>query len=151
MRYLFIHCSRDGPAWPRPRGRNPHRGFTLVEVMVSLLVIAMLAAALVRSVAMSRTLTQASSQHVSAFGLCQAKLEEIRSQDYADIITTNFPVETSIRLTHLGGASQQALTCDRSVAILPMTAPLRKEVLVTVQWQFRGRTIQEQLLGVIYP
>lgn len=151
MRLSFIQGIRGGPAASRRRRSGLQRGFTLVEVMVSLLVIAMLAAALVRSVLMSRTLTQASSQHVSAFGLCQAKLEEIRSQDYASISTTNYPAETAIRLTHLGGSSQQALLCDRSVAVQPMTAPARKEVLVTVQWQFRSRTAQEHLLGVVYP
>ena len=57
------------------------RGVSLVEVMISMLVISLMAGALVRSVMMARGLTHASSQHVSAFGLCQAKLEEIRSHD----------------------------------------------------------------------
>ena len=127
------------------------QGLSLIEVMVSMLVISLMAGVLVRSIMVARNLTQSSSQNVTAFGLCQAKLEQLRGEDYATITSTNYPAESGLRLTHLGGLSQAAVTCDRTVTIQPRSAPDRKEVTVTVAWQVRDRPLQQQLLGVIYP
>ena len=100
---------------------------------------------------MARQITAASSQRVSAFGLCEARLEQARGIDYSDLVAANFPAETGITLSHLSGETQQALLCDRAVAIQNLTSPDRKEVIVTVDWAYRGRALQESSTGILYP
>lgn len=131
--------------------RDPRSGLSLVEVMVSILLLGMLGGAVGRSLIMARQITNASSQRVSAYGLCEARLEQARGMDYADVVATNFPAETGITLSHLSGETQQALLCDRSVTIQDLSYPDRKQVVVSVDWTYRGRALQETATGVLYP
>ena len=131
--------------------RGSKLGLTVLEVLVSLTLLGIVGGALVRSVILARQLTYASSQRVSAFGLCRARIEEVRGFDYANIAATNFPAETGIRLSHLGGQNQDPINCDRAVAIQTLTGPDRKEVLVTVSWNYRDRNLQEDITGILYP
>ena len=75
-------------------GRGSKLGLTVLEMLVSLSLLGIVGGALVRSVILARQLTYASSQRVSAFGLCRARIEEVRGFDYANIAATNFPAET---------------------------------------------------------
>ena len=131
-------------------GLGTKSGLTVLEVLVSLAVLGVVGGAFVRSVIVARQLTYASSQRVSAFGLCQARIEEVRGFDYVSIAATNFPAETGIRLSHMGGHNQEPVTCDRTVGIQSLTGPDRKEVIVTVSWNYRGRNLQEDITGILY-
>ena len=51
----------------------------------------------------------------------------------------------------LSGKDQVPVTCDRSVTLQTKSNPERTEVGILVSWQFRGRAMQEELTGVIYP
>ncbi len=131
--------------------RDPRSGLSLVEVMVSILLLAMLGGAVGRSLIMARQITAASSQRVSAYGLCEARLEQSRGSDYSDVVATNFPTENGLTLSHLSGETQQALLCNRSVTIQDLYYPDRKEVVVNVDWTYRGQALQETATGVLYP
>ena len=110
----------------------------------------MMAGAVVRSVGMARQLNYAASLRLSAFGLCKAKLEQIRAEDYSSVESSNFPKEPGLSLSHLSGKSQNRIFCDRSTSVQDFVSPDRKVVGVTVSWQFRGRPLQEQISGVLY-
>jgi type II secretory pathway pseudopilin PulG len=124
---------------------------SLIELVISLMVISVLAAALIHSVLLAQHIIHATSQRVSAFGMARAKFEEVQSCAFSDVATTNFPDETGIRLSHRSGPNQLAVNCTRTVTIQPQTAPERKEVDVSVTWNFLDRTLTETIRGVIYP
>jgi len=126
-------------------------GMTLVEVMVSILIISAMATAIVLSVRVARQLTYATAQRVAAFGMGKAMVETIRAMDYNAIAPTNFVTEANLRFTHLSGRERTALTCTRTVSITPLANPERKEIGVSIRWQYRDQALQEQVSAIIYP
>lgn len=131
-----------------PAGKS---GFSLVEVIIALLLASAIIAVLVRSVAVARSLTYANALRVGAFGVCKAKLEEVRGMEYSQLDPTNFVVETGLRFLHLSGRDRLPIACTRSVALNAQTNPVRTDVQVTVQWQYRDTPFQEQVIGTVYP
>lgn len=126
-------------------------GFTLAEVMISLLLVTMLIAALVQSIMVGRSLTYSNAQRVAAFGMCKAKLEEMRGMDYTQLVTTNFADEADLRFAHLSGAEQIPITCARTVELTPQTDPERTDVSVQVDWNYRGVALVERVDATVYP
>jgi Tfp pilus assembly major pilin PilA len=132
------------------RGRPPARdGTSLVEVMVAVAILAISIAAIYGAVSIGTGLVYASAQRTTAFALCKERIERMRATDYASIAPSNFPPET-VKLTHLSGMGRQPLTGTRSSVIVEKTPVTRKEVTVTVTWEFRGRTLTETAHGTIY-
>ena len=134
----------------KTRTRN-NEGFTLAEVMVALLLIAMLSAVLIQSVALSRRITYSNAQRVSAFGMCKGRLEGVRGMEYDQIVVTNFIAETGLQFLHLSGKDRLPIACSRSVTINSQTNPVRKDIQVLVSWNYRGTAFQEQINAVVYP
>jgi len=122
-----------------------------VETIVGLLLVTLLTLALVESVGLSRRLTYANALRLAAFGMCKSRLEQVRALGFDQLNPTNFPAETAIRFAHLSGRSRLPLTCNRSVSFSPQVDPERTDVQVTVTWNYGGLTLQEHILGSVYP
>ena len=126
-------------------------GFTLVEVMVALLLAALAAGGVYRGLFVCRGLNQANAQRVVAFGLCSAQLEHVKGMGYEEVVPGGFALEPSVPLTHLGGIHHVPVVGARNTTVRELANPVRKEVVVRVDWTFRGRALTEQLTGLVYP
>ena len=123
--------------------------FTLIEVVVSSILSTMVIGGIYSGIQTGMNLNYASAQNIAAFGLCQERLEQMRGTVYSDITSTTFP-EESLFLTHLGGSERLPLTATRSSTIADLTNPARKEVTVTVSWDYRGRALSQSITGFVY-
>ena len=122
---------------------------TLVEVMIASAVLAIVTGAVITTVVTSSRLNYSSAQHMAAFGLCEQRLELMRSVHFDQIVPTNFPAET-ISLTHLGGITRHPLPCTRSSVLTDGVDPVRKDVSIIVAWRFGDRDLEERVDTVIY-
>jgi prepilin-type N-terminal cleavage/methylation domain-containing protein len=124
-------------------------GVTLVEMMIALVILSVIAVGLLHGITTSIRLNYAATQRAAAFSLCMDLYEKMRGANYYDVVPTNFPTET-LRLTHLGGSQRVPLYCQRTCQIIEQSNPTRKEIRITVQWVYMGRTLRETLDGMIF-
>jgi len=124
-------------------------GMTLIEVMIGVVFIAIGLSAIYTSIAQGTKINYGVAQRVAAFSLCKETLEQMHGATYDHVTTVDFPTET-VKLTHLGGSARVPLYCTRSSQINSLINPSRKEVKVSVAWDFRGQTLSESVDGVIY-
>jgi Tfp pilus assembly protein PilX len=143
--------TKEGATSGAPLSVDGRAGFMLVEVVIGIVLVVLLVMALFQSVTLARHLTHANAQRVGAFGMCKARLEQLRGMDYADLSGTNFVMESDLQFTHLSGKEQLPIHCVRSLTFTPQANPQRTDVQVTVAWTYRGTPFREQLNGVIYP
>lgn len=141
--------TRTGTGATARRKPSPTDGTTLIEVLLAIALIAIALCAIYGAISIGTRLVYASSQRVTAFSLCKQRLEQMRASDYARITPTNYPPET-VTLTHLGGEDRMPLTGTRTSLIEDKENVTRKEVSVTVTWDFQDRTLSETVNGTIY-
>ena len=127
------------------------QGFTLVEVMVSLFLLSVVSLSLTRALVSYRALGYAHAQHVSAFGVARAKLEEVRALPYSDIQASALPTEHNYPFAHLSGAERKPLVCRVRTTVRERTSPERKWVRVRVDWTSRGRRQLVEINTNLYP
>lgn len=127
------------------------KGFTLVEVAVAMGLAAMATGGIFQGLVLSKGLNQANEQRVVAFGLCLARLEEVKGMGYEEIVAAEFPEEQTIPMTHLGGSQHVGLSGVRNTVVRDLTNPDRKEVEVQIDWTYRGRALTEHVTGLVYP
>jgi len=126
--------------------RLPRRlrdGFTLVDVLIGMVIIAIaFQAAFALAVTTSRVVSQNQSLS-AATSLAGSKLEELRNEDYADVVTGSDPGT-------LDAQGQPDGMFTRSWAV-QNNAPVAdlKTVVVSVSWTQWGQTRTYTLTGVI--
>jgi len=137
---------------PEPAGYGTRReeGFTLVEIVVGVLLVAILIGAVAQSVFVSRRLTYANAQRVGAFGMCKSRLEELRGMEYSVLRTNTFSTETNLKFMHLSGRDRVPVSCTRSITLEEEDDPPRLNVNVTVNWNYLGQALSESVDGVIF-
>ncbi len=128
---------------------NECRGMTLVEVLVTMMIVAVLSVGVYSGIVQGSRLNYAASQRVAAFGICRSLLEEMRSAGYIAVTSTNFPEQT-VPITHLGGSDRILLSGSCSNRITSASDPDRKNVTIWTSWDYRGRSFVEILDGVVY-
>jgi hypothetical protein len=133
---------------PARRG-SIRAGLTVVEAVVALVLVALVAGGVYHSMAVVSTAGMVTAQRVAAFGLCVDRLEEMRGADYAAVTASNYQPAV-VRVTHFDGASGLPLSGVRSNCVVNLLEPARKQVRVTVTWNYRGKTYEESLTGVIF-
>jgi len=131
--------------WSRLRDRA---GMTLVEVMVSVLMLSLLIAVVYGGVTQGVQSSYLTAQRVSAFGVCKARLEQMRGTEYDEITVTTFP-EQIVEMTHLGGSDRVPLEGTLVSSVTSLAQPTRKQVTVSLSWVFRGREYSESITGSI--
>jgi len=131
--------------------RNEDGGFTLVEVVMAMALIAMVVATMLGALTQGSRLCYATSQHYAGYSLCRETIEQMRGANYGMVIEDNFP-PTNMLLTHLGGTARVTLSCTRYITngIVELSNPTRKQVTVAVAWDYQGRPQLEMTTGFIY-
>lgn len=131
------------------RLNHPRRtGFTLPEVVISLTLTCLLLAAAYEGSKAAWQGSMFTAQHVSAFGLCRDRYEQMRGGDFTVIVSSNFPVAT-VQITELGGFNRLPLTGSISNIITSLANPARKSVQIFVTWTYRNHTMTESISGCI--
>jgi type II secretory pathway pseudopilin PulG len=123
-------------------------GFTLMEVVLGSCLIVGLLVALVMSVGLGSSMNNLAAQNTMAFSKCRSRLEAMRSTNYVDISTNNFPEAT----VDLGITGRKRLALSGTVTnwITVRTNPARKEIEIGVRWEYRGKMRTQKLYGVVY-
>lgn len=145
MRVLcqILRTSRGGA------GADDRTGMTLVEVMISLVLLCFLLSAVYQGTNRARWGSNETAQHVAAFGLCRDRFEQMRSGDnFAGVNYANYTTAT-VRLTHLTGADKQAVMGTISNVIVAAANPSRKDVKIFVSWSYHGNNMTQSLEGTI--
>jgi prepilin-type N-terminal cleavage/methylation domain-containing protein len=125
-------------------------GMTLVEVVIAIVLISVVASAVAQSMVQARRMTYANAQRWAAFGLCRAKMEDIRSTDYDLLPTMALPEEPGLEMSHLSGRARVRLLCDRTTTVEVLEDPARTVVSVSVTWDYLGRPMEERLTNTLY-
>jgi len=146
--FPFLRRGREKMAL-RNSGRKTRMGMTLIELMVALLILSLIGMGLLYGVMLGVRLNYASAQHAAAFGLCMDVFEQMRGAEFNNLTSSNYPPET-LRMTHLGGTQRVPLNCLRTCQITPYSNPTRKEISIEVAWTYQGRSLKEDLDGVIF-
>lgn len=124
-------------------------GMTLIEVVVAMVLIAIVAPGIYHSVVQALSANIISSQHFAAAGLGREWLEQMRGMPYANVNAGNFSTE-SVVLNHLGSAQDVPILATRTAVIQEYHNPPRKDIEITVDWEYRGRERSETLHSAIY-
>lgn len=124
-------------------------GVTLLEAVISMLLLAIMTIGLYSGILNGISLNYAAAQRTVAAGLCKERLEKMRAVDFAAVTDAKFTNE-NLTLTHLGGAGRIPLYGTRLSTISFLSNPWRKDVAITVAWNYRGQGFTETISGVVY-
>lgn len=126
------------------------RGFSLTEVMISLLLISLVAVVTLRSYLMANEMSYIEALRSTAVYACQDMIEQILSDDFEDITVDFYPDESPRILDTRGTPNTHSddVFYSRTVDIIDLSDTLRqqKDVTVTVTFTFNGKTYSEQLV-----
>ena len=118
---------------------NESRGFTLIEILVSLVIISLTMTVLATLLAASMRGGQNSRHTTAAVTLMQDKIEEFKNTSYASITSGS---ETAIDSEGNSGGQY-----DRSWTVT--TSGTTKEIVVTINWPYNGVTKTKSLTTLI--
>jgi prepilin-type N-terminal cleavage/methylation domain-containing protein len=155
------------PSLPRRRGVSAgasgflgaKHGFSLIELLVTIVIAAIIFAAMVPVFASALKKTSGDNMRVTAANIAQDRLEKIRQLPYADIVAVSATPTATPNLynpsyaggqfatsyTPVGGG--KAYTIDYSV----VTQPTYKDVSVTVRWAGTGNYVTQMDTIVMDP
>ena len=127
-----------------------HRGLTIVEVMVSMALITIIAAALYVGTEQATRGSAVNAMHVAAYGLLQNQFEQMRGGVFSAISVANYPTQTMVITTSGGMNATNTITGLFSCTVTNLASPSRKQVQLTLTWRYRNFTnITETLAGSI--
>ena len=135
------------------------KGFTLVEVVVTTVIVVLAVVGLLTSFVMGRVHTALARHRSQATNVLRAKLEELKAQGY-DFLNTFDPnplTETGVVLDagQDEESSEDDLTCTRTTRITDDDGDGALEITVTVNWQERVMSAQqnfsESLFTIVAP
>lgn len=115
--------------------------------------VTLLGAGVVNGIIAARRHTYINAQRVEAFGLAKSKIEEMKGKKF-DTLSANYgneQVETDLVFVNLGGEKQKTITARRILKQVDVPNPTRKRVTVTIEWDYRGSSKQEEITTFLYP
>ena len=124
------------------------RGFTLLEAVVALLVLAIIGVSLLRGLSVSGQMTYTASLSATALYRAQEKMEEILADDFSQIETENYPSEVGLTMDTRGTINTgDDVFFDRRVTIIDESTEDHqlKRVNVAVVFRFCGETYTERM------
>ncbi|MBN1871107.1 MAG: prepilin-type N-terminal cleavage/methylation domain-containing protein [Candidatus Omnitrophica bacterium] len=133
-----------------------HKGITLIENVIGLLIAAIVFAGFLQVCNISSMMLQNIKFRVRAVNIAQAELEDIKSQNYDNIIISDYTPYKSTNVIIDGGPTSgsgddvigEMRTVVRN-AINPPTSG--KKVFVSVSWTLFGVVKRETAETIIYP
>jgi prepilin-type N-terminal cleavage/methylation domain-containing protein len=145
---MQIHSRRVALAGERAGRAGNDEGMTLVEVMVSLLLVSVLVAGLYAGVVQGLAMNYVAAQRISSFGLCKELLESMRGSAYTSINTNEYgPESVDVARLEIDGTVVRG---TRSIEVSTFYYPPRKQVTVNLAWSYVGRSYEESATGTIY-
>ena len=125
-------------------------GLTIVEVLVCMTLITMVVAGLYVGTEQASRGSMVNAMHVAAYGILQDKFEQMRGGAFSAISVANYPTQTVVITTSGGMKATNTISGTFSCTVTNLAAPSRKQVLLTLAWNYRNFTnITEQLAGSI--
>jgi len=118
-------------------------GMTFIEILIAALIVAIVMASIFSSLNFTSKYAQSSANKTMALNFAEAKMETIKSQSYANIISANFPADA----VNLYLSSGTNIIANRTVGITAYTN--YKAVSVTVSWTWQGKNYSEVLNTII--
>ena len=133
-----------------PATRLRTHGLTIVEVLISMVLVTMIVAGLYTCTEQALRGGSINAMHVAAYGLLQDKFEQMRGGVFSDISVANYPTQAVVITTSGGMNGTNTITGTFSCTVTNLAAPARKMVQLTLSWNYRGFTnISETLAGSI--
>ncbi len=135
------------------------KGFTLIEVAVTILIVALAVVGLLTSFVMGRLHTAVARHRNQVVNLVRARIEEVKAKgyDYLNAFDPNAFVETGVVLD-IGQDRESPsddLTCTRTTHITDTDADGVLEITVTLDWEERLMTgeqdFSESLFTIVAP
>jgi Tfp pilus assembly protein PilV len=127
-----------------PRTRIGGRGgFTLMEVIISILMLSIGVAALIGSMVFSLGSVMQSSHEVAVLNIARQKLENLMNITYGSLSTTAGQYDESNVVID----ATQGITADVSAAVVS-GGTNKKKITVTVTWDENGRTHETTLFSL---
>ena len=134
--------------------RNRNSGFTLAEVLVSVIIGALVVVPMLSSFLMGRTSTEVAKHRTQAMNLIRARLEYLQSQGY-DYINTLPPEEYYQELYLDENESGETIPCMCTTMVTDMDGDDLLEVEVSVFWEERrfgiGDGVSESVTTLFAP
>lgn len=124
---------------------------TLVEVVLSIFLAAMVIGGTMASIFMATQCTKIAAQHTAAMQLCMQMIETLRTAEFDDLVAENYPPENGIPLV-AAKTSGNPVLCTRSVAISNADSAgiEARRVQILVAWNYRGMNRSVPYETIIY-
>lgn len=122
------------------------QGFTFLELLIGTVVFLITLGAILTGLRVGLHIINASNLKISAMALLEARMEEIKNDDYADITTANYPDDYPTLDTRGTADSSDDITAKRTVSI---ASSGYKTVTAGISWNFQGQNYQEQISTII--
>lgn len=128
------------------------RLMTLVEISVASVVVSIMTLGISASMIQNMKLMYAGTFRTAAITLCQQRLEEVKAQNFDDLVPTNV-VENGEVLTHTYSPDKVDIQCSITTIINDVASTASDydmSVYVKVEWTYRGRTSSEEMSAIVY-
>jgi type II secretory pathway pseudopilin PulG len=127
-------------------GHPRHNGTTLMETLVSIMIVAIVVSATINGYILSTNRAEWSSQSLAAHSLALQRLEQVRAAtwitsgeaDVDNVISANFPDVTSVLDVPVSGTNAIMATVQTRITTVSLNPPL-KMIRVDCIWPYRNR------------
>jgi len=129
-----------------PPGQSRHTGMTLMETLVSMMIVAIVISATINGYILSTNRAEWSSQSLAAHSLALQRLEQVRAAtwnisgetDVDQVLSANFPEAKAVLDLPVSGTNAIMATLYTTITTVSANPPL-KMVRVDCVWPYRNR------------
>ncbi len=111
---------------------NKEKGFTIVEALVSLTILAIVLLGLLAGVLKSYELVVRNQIRDEAVKVAQEILEEIRDSNFNNLPTSKSPLSRQVR--------NYTITFTPNISVVDLIQGQVKKVSVTINWSYKGKS-----------
>ena len=124
------------------------RGVSFIEIMISLTILMMVGVSALKAFTLGTEITKINSQKIVSMQFAQDRIEEIKEDDYTNVITANYPQDTvTLDAGYAVASTADDLVALRTVAIV--NNGNTKDITVTVTWTSQAKTYSEIIRTII--
>ena len=124
------------------------RGVSFIEIMISLTILMMVGVSALKAFTLGTEITKINSLKIVSMQFAQDRIEEIKEDDYTNVITLNYPQDTvTLDTSYSIANTADDLVAQRTVAIV--NNGNTKNITVTVTWTSQAKTYSEIIRTII--
>ena len=124
------------------------RGVSFIEIMISLTILMMVGVSALKAFTLGTEITKINSQKIVSMQFAQDRIEEIKEDDYTNVITANYPLDVvTLDTSNSINNTADDLVAQRTVAIV--NNGNTKDITVTVTWTSQAKTYSEIIRTII--